>query len=198
MIGFLEGKLREKSPEHVLLDVNGVGYIVQISPRTFCELPDSGARVELHVHTHVREGVLELYGFRTRTEKEMFLHLITVNGIGPRLGVNILSNISPEDLRRVVVLQDPGRLKSIPGIGRKIAERILLELRDKLKIKKEATPEPVLVAVGGDAFGDAFSALVNLGYKPAEAEKALRRVQKEAGTGASIEQLLKEALRALV
>lgn len=197
MIGMLEGKVRDKTPDHIIIDVNGVGYIVQVSLGTFYDLPDLGGRVELQVHTHVREGVLELYGFRTRGEKEMFLHLITVNGIGPRLALNILSNISPEDLRRVVVLQDQARLKSIPGIGRKIAERVLLELRDKLKIKKEATPEPVLVASGGDAFGDAFSALVNLGYKPVEAEKALRRVQGEAGADAPLERLLKDALRVL-
>ncbi len=198
MIGFLEGKLRAKSPDYVIVDVQGVGYYVQVPLSTFYDLPELGHPVSLNIHTHVREDAILLYGFRTNAEKEMFLLLTGVNGVGPKLAINILSGISPDELRQVVVQQDHLRLKNIPGVGKKIAERLMLELRDKVKGKEKEKPEPVqATAGGGNAFPDAFSALVNLGYRPAEAEKALKRSREALGDSPSLEKLLKHALKAL-
>lgn len=199
MIGYLEGKLRHKSPEYILVDVHGVGYIVQVPLTTFYDLPEPGRTVQLNIHTHVREDVLQLYGFRTLAEKETFLHLITVNGVGPRLAVNILSALSPDQLRQILMQQDLKRLRNVPGVGKKIAERIMLELRDKFKLQEEAPSgsAPVPVAAGPHAYSDAFSALVNLGYRAAEAERALQAAAKALEPDAPIEKLLKEALRGL-
>jgi holliday junction DNA helicase RuvA len=198
MIGFLEGKLRAKSPECVILDVHGVGYHVQVPLSTFYELPELGQPVELNIHTHVREDAIQLYGFRTLAEKEMFLLLTGVNGVGPRLALGILSGINPDELRIVIVRQDYLRLKNIPGVGKKIADRVMLELRDKVqgKTKEKTGPAQPFVETG-NAFPDAFSALVNLGYRPAEAEKALKDLKKVLGENPSLEDLLKGALRAL-
>lgn len=198
MIGFLEGKLRAKSPEYVIVDVQGVGYYVQVPLSTFYNMPELGQVVSLNIHTHVREDAIQLFGFRTAAEKEMFLLLTAVNGVGPRLAINILSGISPEELRQVVVLQDYPRLKNIPGVGKKIAERVMLELRDKVKGKEKEKPDAVKPVPGGvDAFTDALSALVNLGYRPVEAEKALKRAQAALGEAPSLEELLKGALKGL-
>jgi len=198
MIGYLEGKLRHKSPDYIILDVNGVGYIVQVPLSTFYDLPELGQTAHLNIYTHVREDILQLYGFRTLSEKEMFLHLMTVNGVGPRLAINILSGINPDELRQVVVLQDHQRLRHLPGVGKKIAERILLELRDKLKIEPHKEAEPVAAASSGSAYSDAFSALLNLGYRPVEAEKAVKSAQQRLGAeDPPLTHLLKEALRLL-
>ena len=199
MIGFLEGKLRAKSPEYVIVDVHGVGYYVQVPLSTFYDMPELGQPVNLNIHTHVREDAIQLFGFRTVAEKEMFLLLTGVNGIGPKLAINILSGISPDELRMVVLQQDHMRLKNIPGVGKKIAERLMLELRDKVQGKTKEKPEPAqpFSESGTDAFADAFSALVNLGYRPAEAEKALKRTRDTLGESPSLEQLLKQALKAL-
>jgi Holliday junction DNA helicase RuvA len=196
MIASLEGQLKHKSPDYLIVDVHGVGYCVHVPLSTFYGLPELRQSVHLHIHTHVREDMLQLYGFHTTAEKEMFLHLITISGVGPRLAMTILSGISPDELRQVVLQQDHARLKNIPGVGKKIAERILLELRDKLKIKRDAVPDPILDIDQG-AYSDAFSALVNLGYRAAEADKALQKVQQQAGESPPLEKLLKEALRVL-
>ena len=198
MIGFLEGKLRAKSPEYVIVDVHGVGYHVQVPLSTFYDLPDLGQPVALNIHTHVREDAIQLYGFRTLAEKEMFLLLTGVNGVGPKLALGILSGINPDELRLVIVRQDYLRLKNIPGVGKKIADRVMLELRDKVQGKtKEKTGPAQPFVEAGTAFPDAFSALVNLGYRPAEAEKALKDLRKVLGENPSLEDLLKGALRAL-
>ncbi len=197
MIGYLEGKLRYKSPEYIIIDVQGVGYVVQVPLSTFYDLPELGKTVFMNIHTHVREDALQLFGFRTGEEKEMFLHLTTVNGVGPRLAINILSGISADELRQVVFQQDHLRLRNIPGVGKKIAERILLELRDKLKIKVTEEVKPALLSADAGAYSDAFSALVNLGYRAAEAEKALRKAQERLDENPPLEKLLKESLRIL-
>ena len=127
----------------------------------------------------------------------MFLTLTTVNGVGPRLAVNILSGISPDELRVVVMQQNPARLRSIPGVGKKIAERIMLELRDSLKVKESGEGAPVSLPADLDAYSDAFSALLNLGYRPAEAEKALNKARQQSGESVPLEKLLKESLRFL-
>lgn len=195
MIGYLEGMLRLKTPEYIIIDTHGVGYQVYIPLSTFCELPDPGKTVSLNIHTHVREDTLQLYGFRTASEKEMFLHLITVNGVGPRLAVSILSRISSDELSQVVFQNDQARLRKIPGVGKKIADRLLLELRDRLKVKGEREVEPSAVFGGAGASADALSALVNLGYRPAEAEKMLKKALVQLGDDPPLEGLLKEALR---
>ena len=197
MIGYLEGKLKVKSPDYIIVDVGGVGYYLHVPLSTFYDLPDLGQTVGLNVHTHVREDAIQLYGFRTASEKEMFLLLIAVNGVGPKLAVNILSGISADGLRQVVLSQDRMRLKNIPGVGKKIVERVLLELADKVKSKSKGRPEAALPVSDGSAYSDAFSALLNLGYRPSEAEKALKGAESALGGGASIEQLLKGALKAL-
>lgn len=197
MIGFLEGKLRAKSPEYVIVDVNGVGYYVQVPLSTFYELPETGGQVDLHIHTHVREDAIQLYGFKTNAEKKMFLLLTSISGVGPKLAITILSGINPDELRLVVSRQDYARLKNIPGVGKKTAERVVLELRDKVRGKAESKTEPTQPFAAGSAFPDAFSALVNLGYKPNEAEKALNRAKDALGEDPSLEGLLKHALRTL-
>jgi Holliday junction DNA helicase RuvA len=197
MIAHLEGTIRHKSPDSIVLDVHGVGYCVHVPLSTYYELPPLGGTVGLHTHTHVREDALQLYGFRTMAEKEMFLFLVTINGVGPRLALNILSGISADDLRHVIYQEDRRRLQHIPGVGRKIAERIILELRDKLRIAK---PEglPFTVPVGGSAvLADAFSALMNLGYRPEEAERVLKRLGKEVEEEVPLGELLKKALSLL-
>ncbi len=198
MIGYLEGKLKHKSPDFIIVDVHGVGYFVNVPLSTFYDLPELGQTVTLNIHTYLREDALQLYGFRTLGEKEMFLHLITVNGIGPRLAAGILSGMSPDTLRQAVQGKDHQRLRNIPGVGKKIAERIILELRDRLKIKhdkSEGFELPITTSPG--VYHDAFSALVNLGYRPAEAEKAVRKAQHHLGEDPPLEKLLKESLRLL-
>lgn len=197
MIGYLKGTLKHKSPDTIVIDVNGVGYLVHVPLSTFYDLPENGEAVSLNIHTHVREDAIQLYGFQTHGEKEMFLNLITVNGIGTKLAISILSGISPDELRLVVLNQEYQRLRNIPGVGRKIAERLVLELRDRLKIRQDkgdGSPTP-----GGDhsTFSDAFSALVNLGYRPGEAEKALKKARENLDESPPLENLLKEALRLL-
>ncbi|ROQ90682.1 Holliday junction branch migration protein RuvA [Desulfosoma caldarium] len=201
MIAHLEGRLRHKAPDHVIVDVHGVGFCVHVSLSTFYDLPEVGASTSLHVHTHVREETLQLFGFGTFAEKEMFLHLIAVNGVGPKMALGILSGIQPDELRQVVLFQDRQRLQKIPGIGKKTAERILLELKDRLHAPvPEAAATPSLPPVEDDVFADAYSALLNLGYRSAEAAKALKKVRHlmaAATEKPSLEQLLKEALRIL-
>ena len=200
MIGFLEGKLRTKSPEYVIVDVNGVGYHVQVPLSTFYDLPDPGRPVMLNIHTHVREDAIQLFGFSTIAEKDMFLMLTGVNGVGPKLALGILSGISPDELRQAIVRQDYLRLKNIPGVGKKIADRVVLELRDKVQGNskdKPGLPQPFADS-GLNTFPDAFSALVNLGYRPAEAEKALKRARQGLDENPSIEELLRGALKSLV
>lgn len=197
MIAYLEGKLRHKAPDYIILDVHGVGYCVHVPLSTFYELPDSGQIASLNIHTHVREDILQLYGFRSFAEKEMFLHLIAISGVGPKLALTILSGISPDELRQVVFHQDHKRLQHIPGIGKKTAERIILELRDKLKIRTEDQAQALPLPAGGNVYTDAFSALTNLGYRPVEAEKALKKAKQTLGEEPPLEMILKEALRAL-
>jgi holliday junction DNA helicase RuvA len=197
MIGYLEGKLKHKSPDTIIIDVHGVGYFVNVPLSTFYDLPELGQTVTLNIHTYLREDALQLYGFKTFAEKEMFLHLITVNGIGPRLAMTILSGMNPDTLRQAVQGQDHQRLRNIPGVGKKIAERIILELRDRLKIKQGKTEDLWQAISGTGAYADAFSALVNLGYRAVEAEKAVRTAQQHMEGEPPLETLLKESLRLL-
>jgi len=197
MIAHLEGKIRHKSPDFIIIDVHGVGYRVLVSLGTYYDLPDTGQDVCLNIHTHVRDDALQLYGFRTLPEKEMFLMLTTISGIGPRLALNILSGITPEELRQVIYHENRARLQSIPGVGKKTAERMILELRDKLKIKRDSPSKLETVFCEPNVRDDAFSALLNLGYRPAEAEKALQQVEAVVGERLPLPDLLKKALNLL-
>lgn len=200
MIGFLRGRLLEKHPNRLLVDVQGVGYDVQVPLSTFYDVGEPGGEVELRVHTHVREDQIALYGFLTTLELQLFERLIAVSGIGPKLALAALSGIEPGELVRAVRTADVARLSSIPGIGKKTAERISLELKDKLP----ATLVPGVSVAGAPAGGgtmrdDLLSALLNLGYQRAGAEKAVDAALKAAPGGAppAFEQALRTALRSM-
>lgn len=199
MIAHLRGSLQSKSPRYLILDVNGVGYEVTVPLTTFYELPDLGNTVSFHIHTHVRENALQLYGFRTPQEKELFVRLMGVNGIGPRLAINILSGISAGELVATVRQEDVARLTVIPGVGRKTAERIIVELRDKLAgldVPGESDL-PARQQKSTAVLDDALSALLNLGYRRAVAQRAIDQACKILQRNITVENLLQECLRSL-
>ena len=199
MIAHIQGRLHFKSPENLIIDVDGIGYQVHVPLTTFYELPDIGNTVALHIHTHVREDALQLYGFQAQEEKALFVRLMGVAGIGPRLAVNILSGISPAELAECLGQGNLARLISIPGVGRKTAERIMVEMRDKLPAL--AADRDIALSVKNAAdeavMNDAISALVNLGYKKGVARKAIDEAIKRLEGELNLESLLKESLRAL-
>ncbi len=198
MIAALRGRLADKQPNRLIVDVGGVGYDVFVPLSTFYRLPDAGGDVALRVHTHVREDTIALYGFGTAVEQQIFERLISVSGIGPKLAIGVLSGIEPADFVRAVQQGDVARLTAIPGVGKKTAERISLELKDRLPLA--GVPEP---APGDDATTpaddlrrDLLSALLNLGYHRPLAEKAVDGALKRADTP-TFEAVLKQALREL-
>lgn len=194
MIAHLRGKLLAKHPNQAVVETAGVGYDVTISVPTFSDLPAIGADVALHIHTHVREDVIALYGFLRPTEKVLFEKLITVSGIGPKLAITILSGMRADEMVGAIRGNDVARLTRIPGIGKKTAERMVLELRDKLpEAGPSATPAVPSLSVTEE---DVLSALVNLGYQRAAAEKALAVAAKE-GDGKSFDQMFRAALNRL-
>jgi holliday junction DNA helicase RuvA len=194
MIAHLRGKLLAKHPNQVIVETAGVGYDVTISVPTFSDLPAPGGEVALHIHTHVRDDVIALYGFLRSAEKLLFEKLITVSGIGPTLAIKILSGMAADEMVGAIRGNDVARLTRIPGIGRKTAERMVLELRDKLP---EAGAAAVSVAPAMSAVEeDVLSALANLGYQRAAAEKALAVATKNAKAG-SFDALFRETLGAL-
>lgn len=179
MIGYLQGNLLKTGPERVLLDVQGVGYEVHIPLSTYYEIEKRGTsgRVALYIHTHLREDGIALFGFWTEREKLLFEKLIGVTGIGPRLARVILSGMPPDDLLSALASGDLGRLGTIPGVGKKTAERMILELRDKMRELAAELPETTAAAAPADQ--DVVSALVNLGYKSAQAERAVAEARRE-------------------
>ncbi|HUX66191.1 MAG TPA: Holliday junction branch migration protein RuvA [Terriglobales bacterium] len=185
MIAYLSGMLRHRHPARIVLDVHGVGYELQVPVGTYTQLPETGAAVALHVHTQVRDDAIQLFGFATAGEKLLFEKLITVNGVGPKLGLAILSGLSPEALGAALRAGDLARLSSIPGVGKKTAERLVVELRDKMPA---GAGEEAGAAAGTPAAEDVVSALVNLGYPPALAQKAAQRAL-QAHPGAGFDQL---------
>jgi Holliday junction DNA helicase RuvA len=199
MIGQLRGKLLQKKPNLALIDVQGVGYEVCIPLTSFYELPEEGAEVMLKVHTHVREDALALFGFCTQREKDLFLKLISISGIGPRLAVSILSGAKVEELAQAIAEANLSRLTAIPGVGRKTAERLVLELKGQIThflLPEQASAGGVRPAADG-LHEDILSALVNLGYPRAGAEKALSSVLRSGTVERSFEGLLRHALQAL-
>jgi Holliday junction DNA helicase RuvA len=189
VIAHLRGKLAQKDPARVIVDVNGVGYEVFIPLTTFSSLPNTGSEVSMDVHTHVREDVIALYGFSTRRERTIFEKLMTISGIGPKLAVTILSGGSVEDLVGAIKRGDLARLTAIPGVGKKTAERIVLELKDRLQDFAEAQPKSGIES-------DVLSALENLGYNRALAEAAVRRAQ-DGDRDPAFEVLFKRSLQIL-
>jgi holliday junction DNA helicase RuvA len=195
VIAHISGTLAQKIPGEAVVDVAGVGYQIFIPLNVFYRLPEIGAAVSLQIYTHVREDALQLFGFQDHEEKQLFLLLINVSGIGPKLAVNILSGIAAEDLARALKEADQARLVAIPGVGRKLAERMIVELKDKFATLAPAGPGSAKADGAAQLLLDAVSALVNLGYKRPEAEKLVREVLKRGER--SLENVIKETLRRL-
>jgi Holliday junction DNA helicase RuvA len=192
MIGRLTGRLATKAPDQILLDVAGVGYLVHIPLSTFYELPEVEKPASLWIHTHVREDALSLFGFLTERERSLFLLLLGVAGIGPKVALTVLSGIPPSELVAALRKQDVRRLVAVPGVGKKTAERMVLELTEKVAaFAEEAPPETAAVAAE-----DVVSALVNLGYRRAEAERAVEGIAR-AGAPDQFGDYLKLALKKL-
>jgi Holliday junction DNA helicase RuvA len=197
VIALLRGTLTEKSPSRLIVDVGGVGYDVQVPLSTFYVLGEPGTQATLRVHTHVREDTIALYGFATRLEQELFEKLIGISGIGPKLALAVLSGIEPAELITAIKLQDVARLTAIPGVGKKTAERIGLELKDRLPVSLPAPGQPVAASRPEDQLRtDLLSALMNLGYQRAAAEKAVEKTLTSADVG--FEQALRDVLRGLM
>lgn len=193
MIGYLQGRVIQASPDRVLLDVGGVGYAVHVTLSTYSEIDSDAESVELFVYTHVSDSALDLYGFRTEREKLLFEKLLSVGGIGPRLARVALSGMSPGDLIGAIRGGDPARLSTIPGVGKKTAQRMILELKDKLD---DLGGDDVPTLPPGAAENDLVSALVNLGYKQGQAQAAVSKSRQEA-PDASFEDLLRRSLKRL-
>lgn len=199
MIAYLSGKLLEKHANTAIIDVGGVGYEVSIPLSTFYELGEVGSDVNLRIYTNVREDAIQLFGFKTLHERELYLQLISVQGIGAKSGITMLSGMSADEIITAIRSNDLARLTSIPGVGRKTAERLVIELRDKVGAASggatlDAASQKTMP---NDAvFEDALSALINLGYQRNAAEKALNQAAQE-GTEISVHKLLRRALQAL-
>ena len=193
MIGRLVGRLASKATDHVIVDVAGVGYLVQIPLSTFYELPDAESPASLWIHTYVREDALALYGFLTERERLLFLMLIGVAGIGPRVALTVLSGIPPAELVEALQNSDVRRLMAVPGVGKKTAERMVLELAEKASKLGGEPGGPRAAAVSPD---DVLSALVNLGYRKGDAERAVDAIWR-AGAPADFGDYLKLALKKL-
>jgi Holliday junction DNA helicase RuvA len=197
MIAQVRGRLIHKEPGSVVVEANGLGYRVFVSLSTFYEIPDLEQSVTLHTYTHVREDAIQLFGFSTPLEKEMFQILIGVTGIGPKLALNILSGITPKELLHSLDQRDMNRLQSVPGIGRKMAERMVVDLQEKArKIGARIALQPAGPRPTDGLAEDVLSALLNLGYKKAQAEKAVKIVFRQA-PDFTLEEALKESLKIL-
>ena len=199
MIAHLQGMLAAKTVERVVVDVHGVGYQVVVPLSTYYALPDLQERVLLLTTMYVREDTMRLYGFATPEEQEMFELLISVSSVGPRLALNMLSSLAATDLRQAIAQAETRRLQAIPGVGRKTAERVVLELQDKMAALDLTTtgPSPLLVTADEQVMRDVISALLNLGYRQNEAERAVRAARAKQNGSLTLEALLKDALQVL-
>jgi Holliday junction DNA helicase RuvA len=196
MIGLLRGKLLIKQPPDLMLDVNGVGYEVQASMTTFYDLPELHAEVTLYTHFVVREDAQLLYGFSSQTERELFRHLLKVNGVGPKMALAIVSGMNPLEFQQVIHAADIARLSRIPGVGKKTAERLVIELRDRLP-KTDASSSPSTLTSTQppttSSSDEAINALLALGYKPVQASQMIAAYENQ---GLSVEEMIRQALRA--
>ncbi len=201
MISFLSGTILEKASNTVIVDVSGVGYEVTVPLSTYYELGEKGEQVELRIFTYVREDTLQLFGFKSRREKALYLKLLSVQGIGAKSGIAMLSGMNADEIMLAIRTDDLARLTSIPGVGRKTTERMVIELRDKLDdigisdLPKTADKMGAAES-GNEVFEDAYSALINLGYQPKAAKKALRAAVDE-GTEMTVQKLLRRGLQLL-
>lgn len=201
MIAFLSGKLLDKQANSVIVDVGGVGYEVSIPLSTFYELGELGSEVQLRIYTNVREDAIQLFGFVTSRERDIYLKLISVQGIGAKSGIAMLSGMNADEIVAAIRTENLAKLTAIPGVGRKTAERLVVELRDKIsELASEVSAEASMTAasaIGGDSvFDDALSALINLGYQKNAAEKALNQARQD-GAEPSVQKMLKAALQRL-
>lgn len=201
MIAFLTGKLLEKQANSVIVETSGVGYEVTIPLSTFYELGEVGSDVALRIYTNVREDAIQLFGFNTARERDIYLKLISVQGVGAKSGITMLSGMNADEIVAAIRTENLAKLTAIPGVGRKTAERLVVELRDKIGDLAGGIPaEASMAAAAGmgpdTVFDDAFSALVNLGYQRNAAEKALQQVRQE-GIEPSVQKLLRAALQRL-
>jgi Holliday junction DNA helicase RuvA len=195
MIAHLRGRLFSKQPGQAIVEAGGVGYDVTISVPTFIALPSEGSEVSLHIHTQVREDILALFGFMDRNEKRLFERLITVSGVGPKLAVTILSGLNPQRTVAAIRAQDHATLTRIPGVGKKLAERLVVELKEKLEDLAVTAPSAQPVAPAAD---DVLSALVNLGYQRPAALKAIETaVEKDKSAGEDFDALFRAALKVI-
>lgn len=194
MIAALTGKLSVKELDHIIVDVQGVGYWVSVSMQTLAELPNEGENVHLRCYTHVREDALALYGFLDDRERQAFIALISVSGIGPKLALTVLSGLPVDSLFDAIASADHKRLQAVPGIGKRTAERLVVELKDRMKSLNLVKGEKR--ATSSDTHQDIIAALTNLGYRQGHAEKALKRVLEgtEDSSGFSAEELLRKTL----
>ncbi len=200
MIAWLEGVLRERAPTRVVLDVRGVGYDVHVPLSTFAALPDEGKTVALRIHTHARDGNIQLFGFATGEERTAFELLLRASRVGPRLAQTVLSGIRPTELLAAIRSGDSGPLRRVPGVGPKVADRILVELRDRADELAASLAGAEHGAVGGsapEARQQALSALLNLGYAKSQAERILDDAEQEIGADASVEAYVRAALKRL-
>lgn len=195
MIAYLRGRIFEKHPNRLIVDVNGVGYDVAVPVSSFYGLGEAGAEIALRIHTHVREDALLLYGFATRLEQDLFERLISVSGIGPKVALAVLSGIEPSDLIKAIQRADLARLTAIPGVGKKTSERIVLELKDRLPLAAHTEAPTAGASLEPDLKDDVLSALMNLGYQRPLAEKAVDSAIKTSV--GDFEQTLRQALREL-
>jgi Holliday junction DNA helicase RuvA len=203
VIGRLRGTLAEKQPPHLIVDVNGLGYELEVPMTTLYRLPRVGEHVTLHTHLVVREDAHLLYGFYEKRERELFRELIRLNGVGPKLALALMSGLEVDELVRCVQAQDASALVRVPGVGKKTAERLLVELKDRFKAWETSPAMFALVSDGpapaasaSNAEADAVSALISLGYKPQEASKAVSAIPGKAGM--SSEELIRSSLKGMI
>jgi holliday junction DNA helicase RuvA len=201
MIAYLSGKLLEKSANTVIIDIGGVGYDVSIPLSTFYDLGEEGSEIKLRIYTHVREDAIQLFGFSTERERDLYLKLISVQGIGAKSGIAMLSGMNADEIINAIRTDNLAKLTAIPGVGRKTAERLVIELRDnvgELAAHASAGDESSGSKPRGeaDAFDDALSALVNLGYQRNAAEKAIQDIRRD-GTDQNVQKILRSALQRL-
>ncbi|MFR0672409.1 Holliday junction branch migration protein RuvA [Enterobacterales bacterium AW_CKDN230030176-1A_HGKHYDSX7] len=203
MIGRLRGTLAEKQPPHLIVDINGLGYELEVPMTTLYRLPKLGETVTLHTHLVVREDAHLLYGFFEKRERELFRELIRLNGVGPKLALALMSGLEADELVRCVQAQDASALVRVPGVGKKTAERLLVELKDRFKAWATSpamftlvSEGPLSASIAPSAEADAISALVSLGYKPQEASKAIAAIDGKAGM--SSEELIRRSLKGMI
>ena len=198
MIDYIRGNLRTKLPTYITVDVNGVGYGLHIPLSTYTQLGEIESSLEVYTYLYVREDTMRLYGFATMEEKELFETLLSVSGVGPRMALGVLSSLSVSEFRRAVTSDDVSLLMTVPGIGKKKGERLLLELKDKIvPVVTEAITEEAAATTEGRLMKDGMSALMSLGCKMPEAARAMRSAKKVLPEGCALEELVREALKQL-